>query len=1014
MRKTILVLVSVLLTHSITAQQTFPRNGVKDDREKIYAFTHTNIFTDYQTMLSDATMVIRNGKIEAVGKDISIPKGAVVTDLRGKFIYPSFIDIYSDYGMPAITKDSPAGPRPPQPLSNKAGSYSWNESVHPEIHSNNIFSINKDNAKQLRDLGFGTVSTHQHDGIMRGTGAMVLLGEERANEMVIKDQSAAYYSFNKGTSKQDYPSSLMGSIALIRQTYYDAQWYKATKGNAEYNISLDELNKQLSIPQVFEVNNIYSALRADRIGDEFGIRYIIKGEGDEYQRIEDVKNTNDAFIIPLNFPLAYDVEDPYDAQQIPLALMMHWEQAPTNPGALEKAAVTFALTADGLKDKKDFWKNLRSSIDNGLSQQAALKALTYAPANMLGIYGEVGSLEKGKLANFIICSDSIFSEKNVLYQNWVKGLPYIVNSFDFKDLRGNYVLTAGSLKANLIIGGTLGLPESSLKLNDTTKIKVTLSKSDELVSISFHYPKDTSITAYRLSGYLVRNNTIEKAQNLEGTGQDINGNWIKWSAVFSSPLQEKKDSTKSKKLKSEGIVLYPFEGYGNPLLPKQETFLFKNATIWTNEANGILQNTDLLISNGKISKIGKGLTAPNGAKVIDATGKNLTSGIIDEHSHIAISEGVNEGTQAVTSEVRIGDVVDSRDINIYRQLAGGVTCAHLLHGSANPIGGQTQLVKLRWGYAPEAMKFQGWPGFIKFALGENVKQANWGDLYTSRFPQTRMGVEQTFYDAFIRARDYENEWKKYNSIPAKQKGGALAPRRDLELDALAEILDGKRFITCHSYVQSEINMLMHVADSMHFKMNTFTHILEGYKVADKMKEHGVYASNFADWWSYKFEVYDAIPYNSAILTKEGVVTSVNSDDAEMARRLNQEAAKSIKYGGLSETEAWKLCTLNPAKMLHVDDKVGSIKEGKDADVVLWNDNPLSIYAKPEMTLVDGICFFSLQDDEEHQQWMKKERARLVNKMLRAKQNGEFTQKPTITFTREWNCETLTDGSQVGK
>ncbi|MCY7410567.1 MAG: amidohydrolase family protein, partial [Chitinophagales bacterium] len=298
--------------------------------------------------------------------------------------------------------------------------------------------------------------------------------------------------------------------------------------------------------------------------------------------------------------------------------------------------------------------------------------------------------------------------------------------------------------------------------------------------------------------------------------------------------------------------------------------------------------------------------------------------------------------------------------------------------------------------------------------GENVKQSNWGDLNSIRFPQTRMGVEQTMYDAFIRAKDYKLFWEKYSSLNTKDKAKAFAPRRDLELDALVEILDKKRFITCHSYVQSEINMLMHVGDSMGFTVNTFTHILEGYKVADKMKARGINASSFSDWWAYKYEVYDAIPYNPAMLAKVGVNTAVNSDDAEMARRLNQEAAKSIKYGGLTEEEAWKLCTLNPAKMLRVDDRVGSIKVGKDADVVLWNNNPLSIYANCEITLVDGIMFYNEKDEIAKADGIQKERTRLMNKMLQAKQNGETAIKPAVIYNREWDCDSMTDGHDVGK
>lgn len=1000
----------LIVAQPLFSQPTFPRNGVKDEREKLYAFTHANIYTDYQTLVADATMIIRDGKIEAVGLNLPVPKGAIVQDMQGKFIYPSFIDIYSDYGMPAVVRSQDQGPRGPQFLTNKGGAYSWNQAVHPEVQGSSLFEVKADQAKDLRELGFGTVSSHQKDGIMRGTGAVVLLGEEKSNEMLLKDQAAAYYSFNKGVSTQDYPSSLMGSIALLRQTYYDAQWYKSTNGKAEANISLDALNKELQLPQVFEVGDVYSVLRADKIGDEFGIRYIIKGAGDEYQRIDDMKATGDAFILPLNFPLALDVEDPYDAEQVPLSQLMHWEMAPSNPAAMEKAGITFALTSASLKSKNDFWKNLRAAIDYGMSPAAALKALTYTPASLVGVLDQVGTLEKGKVANFIICSSDIFNEKNIIYQNWVKGSPYVVNSYNLQDLRGTYTLTAGTLASlNLVVEGTANAPEASVRLNEKEKLKTSMSMKDDLVTISFRYPADSSKEMYRLSGY-------RKDKDLAGSGQDPNGNWISWTANLTAPYREKADTSKQKeKPEAEGAVLYPFVGYGNATLPKQESFLFRNATVWTNESEGILSNTDVFISGGKIQKIAKNLPVPQGdVKVYDATGKFLTSGIIDEHSHIAAAQGLNEGTQSVTSEVRVADIIYPGDINIYRQLSGGVTAAQVLHGSANSIGGQTQLIKLRWGYSPEAMKFEGWPGFIKFALGENVKQSNWGDMNTSRFPQTRMGVEQTMYDAFIRAKDYKAAWAAYNAIPAKQKASAVAPRRDLELDALVEILDGKRFITCHSYVQSEINMLMHVGDSMGFRVNTFTHILEGYKVADKMKARNINASNFSDWWAYKYEVYDAIPYNSALLTGVGVVTAVNSDDAEMARRLNQEAAKSIKYGGLSEEEAWKLCTLNPAKMLHVDDRVGSIKAGKDADVVLWNNDPLSIYASPEMTLVDGICFFSLEKDAQHQQQMQQERMRLINKMLQAKKNGAPTEKIKIEFNREWDCDSMTDGTDVGQ
>jgi imidazolonepropionase-like amidohydrolase len=348
-------------------------------------------------------------------------------------------------------------------------------------------------------------------------------------------------------------------------------------------------------------------------------------------------------------------------------------------------------------------------------------------------------------------------------------------------------------------------------------------------------------------------------------------------------------------------------------------------------------------------------------------------------------------------------VINPDDINIYRQLAGGVTASQLLHGSANSIGGQSAMIKLKWGASQSEMLLPD-VKTIKFALGENVKQSNWGDVARVRFPQTRMGVEQVFFDHFIRAKEYAKSWKSFNST--SKKVAANAPRRDIELDALAEILDSQRFITCHSYVQSEINMLMHVADSLKFKINTFTHILEGYKLADGMAKRGIGGSTFADWWAYKMEVKEAIPYNAALMYHEGVTVAINSDDAEMARRLNQEAAKTVEYGGVPEAEAWKMVTLNPAKLLHVDNRMGSIKTGKDADLVLWNAHPLSIYARPEFTMIEGAIYFDRKKDEEKQKEMLVEREKLIQKMLSDKSEGKPTQKPQASQPKMWHCEDI--------
>jgi imidazolonepropionase-like amidohydrolase len=488
------------------------------------------------------------------------------------------------------------------------------------------------------------------------------------------------------------------------------------------------------------------------------------------------------------------------------------------------------------------------------------------------------------------------------------------------------------------------------------------------------------------------------------------GNSLTWTAVYEKATEVKPDSARKKEAPVIGKVIYPFEPFGweEGNQPKQETILIKNATVWTNEKEGVLQNTDVLIKNGKIATVGKNLSDAS-AKVIDGTGKHVTPGIIDEHSHIAAAS-INEGGQSVTSEVRITDNLDPDEINIYRQLSGGVTSSHILHGSANVIGGQTQLIKLRWGANDDELKFKNWDGQIKFALGENVKRSNFTQAgQNNRYPDTRMGVEQVLFDAFIRAKDYQKTWADYNaqkeklSREKKPLTGLVAPRRDLELDALVEILDKKRFITCHSYVQSEITGLIDVAEKAGFKVNTFTHILEGYKVADKMLKHGANASTFSDWWAYKMEVEDAIPYNAAIMARVGLNVAINSDDAEMARRLNQEAAKTIKYGDMTEEQALKMVTLNPAKMLHVDDRVGSLKSGKDGDVVVWSDNPLSIYAKSLYTIVDGTIFFDRKKDEELQKWVDNERSRLIRKMNSEKRSGAPVIPATPTYQIMHTC-----------
>jgi imidazolonepropionase-like amidohydrolase len=421
--------------------------------------------------------------------------------------------------------------------------------------------------------------------------------------------------------------------------------------------------------------------------------------------------------------------------------------------------------------------------------------------------------------------------------------------------------------------------------------------------------------------------------------------------------------------------------------------LIQNATILT-VSHGTIEHGSILIKDGKILEVGQSIKVPKDAQVIDAAGQFVMPGIIDCHSHIAVDGSVNEGSVSVSSMANIAEVIDSDDIDIYRDLAGGVTTANVLHGSANAIGGQTEVIKLRWGQPAAKLPFEGALPGIKFALGENPKRSNFSfPGQPKRYPATRMGVEETIRGAFTEARDYKKTWDDYNKRVSAGGKNLVPPRRDLKLDPLVEVLEGKRYVHSHCYREDEILMLLRVAKEFGFKVRTFQHVLEGYKVADELAAAGVGASTFSDWWAYKVEAYDAIPYNAALMTRRGVVVSVNSDDAEEATHLNQEAAKSMKFGGLSHEEALKLVTLNPAMQLGIDKRVGSIDVGKDADLVIYNHDPLSAYAVVQKTLIDGRVYFDRQRDIAQRSEHEKEKKALIDK---EKKSAE--KKPDATVT----------------
>lgn len=1032
MKDLFLFLVAIVFSHSVTlGQNTLSTNGVHSKHKQITVFQNATIHQDGDRIIKGGSLFIQDGKIIYVGSKKKTPENAIEIDLDNRHIYPSFIELNSEFGVKKAEKKS--DDFRPQYETSKKGPFYWNEAIHPEENAINFFQFNNKEAEKLRNLGFGTVLTQTGDGIIRGTGCLISLSDNDKKQ-IHEDQASSHYSLKKGMSKQEYPSSLMGCIALLRQYHFDLAYYK--KYGGDMNLSFDASIAAEDLPKFFHPKDELEILRAQKLADEHNLKFIHIGNGDEYQQIKDLEKVNYDFVeniqkqfyheyvLPLDFPKPYDIEDPFDAQYVTLADLKHWEIAPSNPMLMEKEGFKFSLSANGISKSSDFLANLRLAVSRGLSESRAINALTKIPAELIQ-RNDIGTLDEGKLANFIITSEDLINGAGEILENWVQGDRFEITPWDMVDVRGKYNLNVNQIIRTLEVSGDLGSPKGKLiydivgdsvsangdlvldpvtgkpiKVTKEKNVRVSISIADNYINLSYQLSEGT----YRLSG-----NVNFDSGSWEGQGQTPDGNWISWTAIRKEKNKEKPEDNS---LASDSVAMnqfmYPMMAYGWDSLPTPKPILIKNATVWTLEEKGTVK-TNVLIRDGKIFKIGDIQdVADKETIIIDGTDMHLTPGIIDEHSHIAISRGVNEGSHAVTAEVRIGDVINNQDVNIYRQLAGGVTACQLLHGSANPAGGQSALIKLRWGASPEDMKIKDADGFIKFALGENVKQSNWGDFNTIRFPQTRMGVEQVYYDAFIRAKEYGLAWEKYNNEKSKKKSDAIPPKVDLQMEALLEILNKERFITCHSYVQSEINMLMHVADSMGFTLNTFTHILEGYKVADKMKEHGAGGSTFSDWWAYKYEVKDAIPYNASLMNQMGIVTAINSDDAEMGRRLNQEAAKGVKYGGMTEEDALKMVTLNPAKLLHLDERMGSVKVGKDADLVLWTAHPLSVYAQSRYTIVDGIIYFDSQKDQELKVAVEKEKMRIINKMIEAKAGGGATQPINAKKQGVHICTSLSD------
>ncbi len=956
------------LTLALSAHAATPR---------VHAIVGARIVTAPGQIIPRGTIVIRDGVITAVGASVPVPADARIWNADSLTVYPGLIDAFvtpAETAAPAPSGASRFGaPPPPAPTRGAASELA---TLRPEARVVEMLPLAADQLAALRAAGFATAQIAPAHGILRGQSAVVALRDGAPNATLLKPDAAQVISIEN--TPFSYPASLMGAIAVIRQSFLDARWYRtvqalyakapAGKEPPTENVSWEAMQSMVSGQQgaLFVAPDMLGVLSAAAIAREAGVSPTVVTAGDDYKRVGEIAAAGPALIVPVNFPEAPDVSDPDLALEVTTEELRGWNDAPGNAAVLARHGIRFALTSAGMKDVKSFRSNVAKAIARGLTADQALAAVTTEPAKLLGLSERLGTIAPGKLASLTVTRGDLFSEKGVVREVWAAGERYEVAK-DETAPKGKWLIGWGKLRHALEVrtepdtGATLVVGPDTLKATnvrvDEKRVRFTVRRGSE--------PAET----FDLS---VANDALAGTLSSEGQSHAVSGERV---------IEPAKLAPKDEPVVTP-VVMGNTEAWRMSEPAQPAAVLIRGGTVWSAGPQGTLASADVLVKAGKIAAVGKNLAAPAGAVIIDATGKSVAPGIIDCHSHSAILGNVNECTNSVTSEVRIRDVVNSENTNIYRQLAGGTTMMHLLHGSCNAIGGQCAVIKNKWGEAPERLLYAPAPGTLKFALGENPKQSNFQLAPVIRYPQTRAGVEQVIRDAFLRARDYRD-------AAAEFKAGKrpYPPKPDLQLDALVEVLEGRRFVHCHSYRQDEILMLMRLAESLGFRVQTFQHILEGYKVADEMATHGASGSSFSDWWAYKYEVIDAIPYNGYLMWDRGVVVSYNSDSDDLARRLNVDAAKAIKYGGVPPEEAIKFVTLNAAKQLRIDDRVGSLEAGKDADFAIWSGSPLSPYSHCEQTWIEGRKYFDRAEDLAGRESLAKERAALIERAKKAKKEG---------------------------
>ena len=971
---------TLLIAGGLNAQQatrTQPVEGIRDNGTGYHALTNARVVQAPGQVLDNATIVIRDGIIKEVSRDGEAPAGARIWDLSGHTVYPGFIDAHADLGMDAVPEGGDVGPT------------HWNPQVRAWFSTTANLQDDSQRRAALRSQGFGTALAVPGQGIFRGTGSVVNLGDAGVRERVLVPDMIQAIGFQRSFELGgSYPNSTMGTTALMKQTLMDADWYirawdaYESSGRSflppETSEALGALESvvQGGQPVVFETSSEEEYLRAHAIASEFGVQAWYRGSGQEYRLIDVLRDRRDPLIVPLDFPDAPDVSDPEAALNATLQDLRHWYLAPTSPAQLADAGIPFAITADGMSSINDFLPNLRIAVARGLSSDDALAALTTTPAGWLGLSRSHGTIEEGKIANLLVSEGDLFTQDAEVRDVWVQGRVYDITRPAQIDPRGTWRITSTDewgFNAILTLEGPVNRLRGQLEVaaGSTTRFDGALVNLSSAQAVA-----ETGRIEVRFDGEeLGYQGTILLAGSVRG--DDFFG----WTSLpngadpsFSGSREDvyegpERGAVAMNVPELDLPFIRPMMEYGVSSIPEQpDAVVVRNATIWTMGPQGRMENADLLIQNGEVVEVGTNLDAPRGSVEIDGTDKHVTPGMIDPHIHSGVSS-VNESGFAIVPEVRMGDVVTHNNVWMYRQLAGGLTTAMIKHGSANPIGGENVIVKMRWGALPDEITMDTDTRTVKFALGENPKRRQ------NRYPDTRMGTQEIIRDHFLAARDYERHWRSWEE---NQEG--IPPRRDMRMEAILDILNQELLISSHGYRADEFLALVRLAEEFDFRVQTLQHGIEAYKIAPELAQSGVAAVVWSDWGGFKMEAYDATAYNARVLMEAGVTTSLHSDNSEIASRMNWEAGKLLRTG-LTEEQALSTVTIQSARAIAIDDRVGSLEPGKDGDFVVWNGNPLSQFTRPEQTWLDGRRYFSIDEDMELRERIKDERSRLIQAVL---------------------------------